>query len=182
VNGNLIDHGDEEGTGFESGDVGRTEELSHMISQQIEAQIQAQMEKMTNQFNQEFDRISKRISGDDLSPKEPEQIMEKTRRTSGLETNLLQDKMHRAQEKLERRLEAAKRRHERRAKEFDRRTRHGKHSWSFELPVSTTFRPSPEREDASEEERFLILKMLEQKKITVDEAETLLGSLGGKVE
>jgi hypothetical protein len=40
--------------------------------------------------------------------------------------------------------------------------------------------PEPPREPVSDEERLAILRMLEQKKITVEQAEQLLAALTGK--
>lgn len=101
---------------------------------------------------------------------------------SGLVTVRAQEKIRQAQEKLESKLEATQRRHERRAEEFDRRTRHGKQSWSFQSPTPTSQTPEPEKEAVSEEERLMILRMLEQKKITLEEADKLLAVLEGKEE
>ena len=85
--------------------------------------------------------------------------------------------MRRAQEKLERKLEAQRRRAEQRNQAAtDRRTR--RQSWGFEWP-SPPQPPAPQKTAATEEERLMILRMLEQKKITLDEADRLLSALEG---
>ena len=174
--------GEEDEAAFET-DLGYDpEEFSRQIAQQVKAQIQAQMEMVTGQLNEEMSRITERIGETGLSPEETNLIMEQVRRTSERETARAQDKMRRAQEKLERKLEAARRRHERRAEEFDRRTRHGKHSWSFQWPTPPSQSQPSEKEAVSEEERLMILRMLEQKKITLEEADKLLAALEGKEE
>ncbi|MGE5222970.1 MAG: SHOCT-like domain-containing protein, partial [Omnitrophica WOR_2 bacterium] len=52
-----------------------------------------------------------------------------------------------------------------------------KRTWGFEWPAS---RPEAAAEPVSEDERMLILKMLEEKKISAEEAEQLLSALEGK--
>jgi hypothetical protein len=158
------------------------EELSRQIAQQVEAEIKAQMETLTGRLNEEMARITERIGETGLSPEETNRIMEQVRRASERETLRAQEKMRRVQVKLERKLEASRRHHERRAEEFDRRTRHGKQSWSFQWPASPTQTQPPEKEAVTEEERLMILRMLEQKKITLEEADKLLEALEGREE
>ncbi len=86
------------------------------------------------------------------------------------------------QEKLERKLEAAQHLRERRVAGFDRRTRHGRQSWSYQSPNPNSQALVSEKETVSEEERLLILRMLEQKKITLEEADRLLAVLEGREE
>jgi len=88
--------------------------------------------------------------------------------------------VRRAQEKLERKLEAARRRQEAKAQAAERREQmRSRRTWSFEIPTPPV-PPMPEKEPVSEEERLMILRMLEQKKITLEEAEQLLSALEGK--
>ena len=183
---NTVDRDKEEGIGSETEGVGISEDFSRQIAQQIEAQIQTQIEMVMNQMNQEIDQILEHINQVGLSPEETERIMENARQTSEHEINRMQKRMQHAQEKLERKLEAAQRRHERRNEELDRRTRaHRKHSWSFQWnspPTSTVSHQLLGKEPVNEEERLMILRMLEQKKITLEEADQLLAALDNNEE
>ena len=86
--------------------------------------------------------------------------------------------MLRAQEKMEAKLEAARRRAELKSQAALRRTqaanRRGRvFDW---MPQP----PQPPKEVVTDEERLLILRMLEQKKISLSEAEELLSALEGR--
>jgi hypothetical protein len=95
-------------------------------------------------------------------------------------TERAQAKILRTQEKLERKLEATRRRSEMKALAAQRRAQgRSRQSWRFEWSQPFTEAAS---EPPSEEERLLILRMLEHKKITVMEAEQLLAALEGKSE
>jgi len=85
---------------------------------------------------------------------------------------------HRAQRKVE---EAA-RRIEQKTRESERRARRGKVGleigrWNWDFAPKGV--PMPPKPQASDEERMTILKMLQDKKITAEEAEKLLASLEG---
>lgn len=85
-------------------------------------------------------------------------------------------------ERISQRAQEAARRAERKAeamaKQVERQGRHRAHAdrlkWNF-----STGRPPKPGEPVSEEERMMILKMLAEKKITVEEAERLLAALEG---
>ena len=95
--------------------------------------------------------------------------------TGERESDRAQEKMRRAQEKLERKLEAHRRRAESRSQAAtDRRTR--RQSWGFEWPAPPP-PPAPPKPQATEEERLMILRMLEQKKITLDDVKQVVGSV-----
>jgi hypothetical protein len=113
-----------------------------------------------------------------LSDQESEQIIERARASNERATAQAQERMRRTQEKLERKLEAARRRSEMKAQAAERRAQfHGRRSWNVEWPTTP---PAPPKEPVSDEERLMILRMLEQKKITLEEAEELLSALEGK--
>jgi hypothetical protein len=165
------------------GDLGESylpEDFSLQIAQQVEAQIAMQLEAMTRQINDQMAALGEQIGKAGLSPAETERIMEQARLSSERETARAQEKMRRAQEKLERKLETVRRKEEQRAQGRPKR------SWTFDWN-SPPAPPSPPRPPAapaaapvSDEERLMILRMLEQKKISLDEAEKLLSSLEGK--
>ena len=163
-----------EAASAEEGFVRLPEDFSEQITQQVESQIEAQMQAMTRQINEQMELLTQRFSGAGMSPEEIERIMAQERQVSERETTRAQEKMRRAQEKLERKLDAAQRQREKAA---DRRTRGaGRQSWSFDWP-SPPPAPAPPKEPVSDEERLMILRMLEQKKITLEEAEQLLAAL-----
>ncbi len=91
-------------------------------------------------------------------------------------------RVEQATERAQRKIEAAARRIEQKTREGDRRSRRfkggmeiGRWGWDF----SPKGVPMPPRSPVSEEERLAILKMLQEKKITADEAEKLLSALEG---
>jgi DUF4097 and DUF4098 domain-containing protein YvlB len=154
---------------------GLSEEFNQQISQQIQDQIQSQMDQMTRHLNDQMAHLSDRINRSGLSQQEAERIVEQALAASERETLRAQEKLRRAQEKLERKLEANRMRAQAAA---DRRTRaYGRGSWSFTAPTSP---PPPAEPRVSDEERLMILRMLEQKKITPAEADQLLAALEGK--
>ncbi|MEW5870534.1 MAG: hypothetical protein AB1894_14765 [Chloroflexota bacterium] len=163
---------------FGVGYSGLPEDFSEQIAQQVHAQITSQMEMMTEQINHQMERLSDQIGKSGMSAEEIERIMGKARQTSEREAERAQEKMRRAQEKLERNLEAARRRQELKAQASVRREGR-RRSWSFEFPTPPA-PPAPAAEPVSEEERLMILRMLEQKKISLDEANQLLSALEGK--
>ena len=79
-------------------------------------------------------------------------------------------------------MEEAARRIEQKTREAERRAGRGKGflevgrwNWDF-APKGVPMSPKPQ---ASDEERFTILKMLQEKKITAEEADKLLSALEG---
>jgi DUF4097 and DUF4098 domain-containing protein YvlB len=133
--------------------------FNRQIARQVQNQIEEQMESMGRQINDQMGRMAESMSRAGLTPEQTEEIIQRARESSERAAARTQERMRRAQEKLERKLEA------------------GRQSWNFEWPSSS---PRPAREPVSDEERLMILRMLEQKKITIQEAEELLSALEGK--
>jgi hypothetical protein len=105
----------------------------------------------------------------------------------------VQEKMRRAQEKLDRKIAEAQHRAEQRAREAERRARvHERHAgdkehrehrgWHFDWPSppATPAASAQPSDPISDDERMVILRMLEQKKITPEQAEQLLSALEGQ--
>lgn len=159
------------------------DDFGQQVARQVESQIHQQMVEMTRRINEQMERLSDRLSRAGFSPEETERIVGQTMGTSEQAAARSQEKMRRAQEKLERKLEAHRRRSEARGPSpADRRTR--RQSWGFEwptppAPMTPPIPPAPPRPAVSEDERLMILRMLEQKKISLDEAEQLLSALEG---
>lgn len=149
--------------------------MAEEISQQVEQQIQAQMEMLEHSLEAQLSNVATIFEGSGLSPERAERVAQKAREAS----ERAQAKMKRAQEKLQRKLEAARRRAERRARTAaakaarDRRRRAEPADW-------TPPPEKPESEPVTDEERLMILRMLEEGQITTQEAEQLLTALEGR--
>jgi hypothetical protein len=157
---------------------GFSDNFSEQIAKQVEAQMDAQIEALNRQLNEQMANLSASISKAGLSEEQAEEIIRRARESNERATARAQDKMRRAQEKLERKLEAARRRNELKAQAAERRSQsRAKSSWNFEWSPAPS---QPARESVSDEERLMILRMLEQKKISLEEAEELLAALEGK--
>ena len=152
--------------------------FSEQIARQVEAQMEAQMEALNRQLTEQMSNLSASISKAGLSEEQAEEILRRASETNERATARAQEKIRRAQEKLARKLEAARRRSELKAQAAERRSQsRGKSSWNFEWNAPAS---QPARESVSDEERLMILRMLEQKKISLEEAEELLAALEGK--
>lgn len=148
-----------------------SDDLGQQISDQIEKQVAAQMDVVARQIEEQMTRLGVSLSAVGLSEEEQERIIEQARRTSERANERAQERIRRSQERLQRKLEAARRRSELKAQAAARRSsgRTARAEWGGAQPV----------EAVSEEERLMILKMLEQKKISLEEAENLLQALEG---
>ena len=154
------------------------------ISEQVNQQIQAQMEMVEQQLNTQLSNLSSLVESMQLSPEQADRISQRAREVSERVNARTQEKIRRAQEKLNRKLEAARRRAEMKARAAERAARDRRRktdSFSQTFGRSTVQTPPPPpSEPVSEEEHLLILKMLEQGKISIEEAEKLLQALEGK--
>ncbi len=181
-----------EDAGWEGGPL-PSPDFSQQIARQVEAQIGSQMEEITRRMHEQMSHLSDTLGRVGMSPDETQRVIDLAMQASEREANRAQEKMRRAQEKLERKLEATQRRAEQKAQSAERnswtRARHtwghGSHTLKVDLSASST--PStppasaaPAAEPVSEEERLMILRMLEQKKISMEEADRLLSALEGK--
>ena len=166
-------------------------DFGQQIARQVEAQIGSQMEAFTRRMNEQMSHLSETLGKVGMSPDESQRIIDLAMQVSERETARAQEKMRRAQEKLERKLEATQRRAEQKSQSAERsawtRARHtwghGRHVLKVDLSASPSpYTPTnpPGSEPVSEEERLMILRMLEQKKISLEEADRLLSALEGK--
>ena len=160
--------------------VGVSGEFSQRLARQVEEQVQAQMARL----NEQMSRLSDLIGKSGLSEEEAERVMRQAQETTEQATARAQEKIARAQERIARKLEAASRKAEQRARAAERRGRgsHGSHSFSFQWPgpPRPPVPPKEAGEPVTDEERMMILRMLEEKKISPEEAEMLLAALEGK--
>jgi hypothetical protein len=157
-----------------------TEDIDR-LAEQIEAEATSQIDALTNQIDAYIEQMEFGLEKN-LSDAQRTRILNKMQRVQ----EKTQRASERARQKLERKLDVARRK-------LDRES--GR-SWSPVVPPVPPVPPSPARrfvwpvsaeeqeaaasEPASEEERLMILRMLEQKQITAAEAEQLLAALDGE--
>jgi hypothetical protein len=151
--------------------------MTEALNEQISSQINAQMEMMEEELEQQLDMLSNSLEKTALSAEQAERIAERAREASERANRRAQEKIRRSQEKMQRKLEAARLRAERKARAAERAARdRRRRPESPERPVP----PSRVSDPVSDEERLMILQMLEQGKVTPEEAEQLLAALEGK--
>lgn len=153
--------------------------MADAVSQQISQQVESQVRMIEDQLNAQLSSLTMRLSAAKLSEDQARRIEERAREASERAVSRAQERIRRAQEKMEQKLAAAQRKMEFKSQARERASRHGRHGWSFGIPTPPT-PPTPPGEPVSEDERLMILHMLEQKKITMEEAEELLSVLEGK--
>jgi hypothetical protein len=151
--------------------------ISETLSEQIARQVEAQMEYIEQQLESQLDNLSTRIGGIGLSAEQAERIAQRAQEASDRARVRADERIQRAQEKMERKLEAARRRAEIKARAAERAARDRR-----KRPESTDWMAASRTpvEPVSDEERLMILQLLEQGKITPSEAEQLLAALEGK--
>lgn len=145
------------------------------VNEQITAQIEAQMERMEEELEHQLDSLSFSLEKTALSAEQAERIAARAREASERANRRAQEKIRRSQEKMQRKLEAAQRRAESKARAAERAARDRRRR-----PESPEPPRRPKSEPVSDEERMMILQMLEQGKVTPEEAEQLLAALEGR--
>ena len=153
--------------------------MADAFSEQISQQVDSQVRMIEDQLNAQLSSLTMRLSASKLSEEQARRIEDRAREASERASTRAQERMRHAQERMERKLAAAQRKVEIKAEARERASRHGPHGWNFNIPTPPT-PPVPLGEPVSEDERLMILRMLEQKKITMEEAEELLSALEGK--
>ncbi len=133
------------------------------ITQQITEQIESQVNELSRQLD---DKLSRLGTNEELAVNIQERVQSAMRRA--------EEKLAEAMRKVEQRVQEA----ERRSGEGDGRRRK---STGWVSPPAPPAPPKPKRAPATDEERMMILRMVEQGKISVEQAEKLLAALtGGK--
>ncbi len=158
------------------------EELDN-LAEQIEMQVTQQLESINEQIDSYVEQIES-TSEWPLSPEWRKRLDERIRRSQEralLASDRAQRKMERAQEKMRQKAE--------RSRGAGTHPRHPGHptpppspARRFVWPLSESEQAEGAAEIVSDDERLLILKMLEEKKISAEEAEQLLAALEGRVE
>jgi len=152
--------------------------MAEAISQQINQQVDSQVRMIEEQLNAQLSSLTMRLSAAKLSEAQASRIESRAREASERATRRAEERVRRAQERMEQKLAAAQRKIEYKAQAHEAAARHGRHSWNIRVPTPPT-PPKPPGEAVSEDERLMILRMLEQKKITMEQAEELLSALEG---
>jgi hypothetical protein len=182
ANGNVILDTHAPDWGMEDFDIdvgSEVEGMADAVGQQITQQVDSQMRMIEEQLNAQLSNLTMRLSAARLTEDQARRIEERAREASQRATQRAQERVRRAQERMEQKLAAAQRKMEQRSQAREHAFHHGRHSFNFNFPTSST-PATPAGEPVSEEERLVILRMLEQKKITMDQAEELLSALEGK--
>lgn len=156
------------------------EGMGEAIGQQVEQQIEAQMRMLEEQLNMQLSNLTTNLGAAGLSPEQLERIQQRAREASERATARAQEKMRQAQERLERRMAATQQRIQRKARIEEAHAHHREHRHGAGWPVAPVEPLSPVQDPVSDEERLTVLRLLEQKKITLEEAESLLAALEGK--
>lgn len=159
-------------------DIGDDFELmAESLDEQISSQIEAQMEMMEEELQHQLDALSFSLEKTALSAEQAERISERAREASERANRRAQEKIRRAQEKMQRKLEAARLRAERKTRAAERAARDRRRRPE---PPERPVPPKRVSDPVSDEERLMILQLLEQGKVTPEEAEQLLAALEGK--
>jgi len=171
--------GERDSTGEDLG--GMTDELSAHIETQLSEHM-ASLEKDLTERLGKLDSIlgGKFVNAEEIAAK-ARRAAEKIAKAETRRAEKIARVEIRRGEKAQRRAESAERRAERRAER-------GKFGWSIDLgrafaaprPPTPPKPPGPSSDPVSDEERMVILRMVEQGKISVEEAEKLLTALEGK--
>ena len=147
------------------------------ITDEISGLIDLQMAALEQQLNERLAHLPELEENKALHT-EIDEIVEQARQYSTSAALKAQEKAQRAaqraQAKLNRKLEKARRKSQRRRSRSTWQTQESGISWAPRRAAATSSDP------VSEEERLLILKMLEENQITLDEADQLLAALEGK--
>lgn len=148
---------------FAGGDAGARQEFARQTeeaAQQIAGQLEGQLSALARQLEAKLHEAG---AGDEIAARVQEKVQSALRRA---ETNIANALRH-----VERQAQRA----EERAARLEARQQRRQPAWP-EPPA----RPGPRPAPVSQEQRMKVLHMLEQGKITVEQAEQLLSALGGK--
>ncbi len=153
--------------------------MADAVTEQINQQVDSQVRMIEDQLNAQLSSLTMRLSATKMSEEQARRVEERAREASQRATERAQERVRRAQERMELKLASAQRKMEMKAQARERAARHAHGGWSFTIPTPPA-PPPPQGDPVTEDERLMILRMLEQKMISMEEAEQLLSALEGK--
>jgi hypothetical protein len=145
------------------------------ISKSYIHQMETQFEKQMDLINDHMEKLSETLGNIPIYNVEVDHMVERARRSSEIAAQRAQEKMARAQRKLEQKVAAAQRKAEFKISRHPHDRSGIRVQWDIKNPPST-----PGNDEVTQDERLMILQMLEQKKISLQEAENLLSALEGE--
>lgn len=158
--------------------------LADEIAEQTTQHIEAQMEMLEEQLNDQLAGLSVSLGSVGMSEERMKKVEERLKQAKERAALRAEAASHRAQHKMERKIAAAQRKAERKARASAAREARKERKRSKHMGHEVVITPPPLRaqpkEPVSEEERMMILQMLEDQKISVDQAEQLLSALDGR--
>jgi hypothetical protein len=158
--------------------------LADEIAEQTTQHIEAQMGLLEEQLNMQMAGLSSSLDASGMDEKRMRDLEDKLERAKKRATLRAEKASQRAQEKMERKIAAAQRKAERKARaaaarEARRERKRARYAGPSVIVTPPPVKPQP-KEPVSEEERMMILQMLQDQKISVEQAEQLLSALEGK--
>jgi len=170
--------------GVQDFDIDFTKEISSMadeITEQAASQIESQLEMLENNLNVHLSGLATAISAAGLSEEKVQELEERLEQAKERAADRAEAAAEKARMKLELKIAAAQRKADRKARtaavRAARKARKGIGERGFSSPSLPRRKPV---DPVSEEERMMILQMLQDKKIGVEQAEALLAALEGK--
>jgi hypothetical protein len=157
--------------------------LADEIAEQTTQQIQAQMELLEEQLNTQMASLSLSLGSAGMSEERMRELEERLEQAKERAARRAEEASHRTQEKVERKIAAAQRKVERKARASavrEARRHHGPDFMGPGVVVAPPVARETIKDPVSEEERMMILQMLQDRKISVEQAEQLLSALEGK--
>jgi hypothetical protein len=155
--------------------------LADEIAEQATLQIESQLEMLESNLNVYLSGLASSISSAGLSEERAKEIEERLERAKERAAQRAEAAAEKARVKLDLKVAAAQRKADRKARAAavraarkERQSR-GERSYTILTPP-----PTKPEESVSEEERMMILQMLQDKKISVEQAEKLLAALEGR--
>jgi hypothetical protein len=156
--------------------------MADEIAESAVAQVEAQLEMINSQLDTHLSGLSETIRGAGLSAERAQEVQERLETAKERAAVRAEAAAERARAKLELKLAAAQRKADRKARasaaRAARKERHSRGDRRFVIPTAPP--PLKPIDPVSEEERMMILQMLQDKKISVDQAEKLLAALDGR--
>ncbi len=158
--------------------------LADEIAAQTAQQIEAQMEMLEEQMNAQMAGLSASLGAAGMSEERMRKVEERMELAKERARQRAEAATQRAQEKMERNIAATQRKADRKMRASaarEARKERKRAGWTgHEVVITPPPIRSQPKEPVSEEERMMILQMLQDQRISVDQAEQLLSALDGR--